>query len=204
MGLINKLTTLADAVRQKTYSTAQMTLDEMTNKILNIPEISTLIGGSIIEYSDDVSKRTNSYAFFSCQSLKKIKLTNAKYIAQHSFDTCLDLEEVEIPNVEGIGNHSFYYCEKLKYLDLQNVNSIEQFAFSDCSLLSTVVLRYNGIVRIRSGAFDRTPIKSGNGYIYVPDNIYNIYKSDSWEVGSAYENIANWVKPISELGGTII
>ena len=70
-------------------------------------------------------------------------------------------------------------------------------SFSDCASLVKFILRSEMVCTLKSvGAFIRTPIESGTGYIYVPDSLVDTYKTTTnWSTYAAQ------IKPISELEG---
>ena len=83
----------------------------------------------------------------------------------------------------------------LEAVESPAVNTIWEQVFSGCTALKTVVLRLNRVCALKQAdAFDNTPIANGTGFVYVPDNLVEQYKTaDNW---STY---ASQIKPISEL-----
>ena len=125
-----------------------------------------------------------SYAFQSCGSL-----------------TVLDLGGM---NTSKVTNMSYMAngCRALKYVNLSGwttealTNNSSMFGFS--SRLEAVVIDTPSLFRLtRPNAFSGTPI-SGNyttkGYVYVPDNLVDEYKS-----ATNWTTYANQIKPLSEL-----
>jgi hypothetical protein len=82
-------------------------------------------------------------------------------------------------NVAIIRPYAFFNCIRLNTVDLPVVTNIGARAFQS-STVRTLILRSNTVVP----AGDKyvcwgTPIKNGDGYIYVPRNLVDSYKSDS-------------------------
>ena len=79
-------------------------------------------------------------------------------------------------------------------IELPKATSIHSYSFKDCITLTSVILRSPTVCKLKhSDAFLGTPIKSGNGYIYVPDELIKQYKTaTNWSV------YANQIKPLSE------
>ena len=70
-------------------------------------------------------------------------------------------------------------------------------SFSDCAALVKFILRSESVCTLQSiGAFSRTPIESGTGYIYVPDQLVDAYKT-----ATNWVTYADQIKPISKLEG---
>ena len=116
-------------------------------------------------------------------------------IGANAFSYCQLLHTVNCPKVSSLAAGCFMYCSALQRIEFFFVDDIYGNAFSYCSKLDTLIIRYNGICKLRAtSAFNNTPIKDGTGYIYVPDDLVDTYKTTTnW---TAY---ANQIKPISEL-----
>lgn len=92
-------------------------------------------------------------------------------------------------------------CMDLTYIDTVKVNSIigiNHMAFNYCRKLANFVIYANdgtdNLCRMfNSSAFSGTPIKNKTGYIYVPDDLVENYKTaTNWSV------YASQIKPLSE------
>lgn len=123
-------------------------------------------------------------AFFSCGSL-----------------TVLDSGGLNTSNVTNM-NYFAGSCSVLKYVNLSGwttealTNNSSMFSFS--RKLEAVVIDSPSVFRLtNSNAFNGTPI-SGNyatkGYVYVPDNLVDEYKS-----ATNWATYADAIKPLSEL-----
>ena len=86
-----------------------------------------------------------------------------------------------------IGEYAFFQCTNLTRVDISSATIIRNNSFSGCSKLETLILRNANIVSLASAnALSNTLIENGTGYIYVPSNLVDDYKTDSeW---SAYDN----------------
>ena len=116
-------------------------------------------------------------------------------IDAYGFAYCKLLHTVNCPKVSSLAAGCFSYCSALQQIEFFSVDDIFGNAFSNCSKLDTLIIRYNGICRLRStNAFSNTPIKDGTGYIYVPDDLVDTYKTTT-----NWTTYANQIKPISEL-----
>ena len=106
-----------------------------------------------------------------------------------------DLVSAELPNLVSLGNWTFAYCTKLQWVKLQSATQILNYAFSGDRELTTLILGSQTVCSLDSAnVFRGTPIESGTGYIYVPDELVDKYK-----VATNWSAFANQIKPISEL-----
>lgn len=106
------------------------------------------------------------------------------------------ITEYKENRVTSIGQAALSYCQSLTTVDLPNVTSIGTTAFVGCSALTTVILRSETVcTAVNANILNNTPIKSGTGYVYVPDDLV-----DSYKAATNWSTYANQIKPISELG----
>ena len=134
------------------------------------------------------------YAFQNCIALSNVNLPECTNVDSSAFSYCEKLQNVNIPKCTIINYCVFEFCN-LKKIDLNVVEKIKYGAFSNCNLLECVkILNTETVcVLVDKSAFRETLIESGNGYIYVPDNLIEQYKTaTNWSV------FANQIKPLSE------
>ena len=125
-----------------------------------------------------------SYAFQSCGSLTVLDLGG--------------LNTSKVTNMSSMANS----CRALKYVNLSGwttealTNNSSMFSFS--SRLEAVVIDSPSLFRLtRANAFNGTPITgfyATKGYVYVPDDLVDEYKS-----ATNWTTYANQIKPLSEL-----
>ena len=168
--------------------------------------------------------RLESYTFYYCENLQTVELPDSlTYIGTNQFASCSNLEHITIPDkVTAIGDYSFQRCTKLKTIQLPvnlksiygslfrycenlteliypgDIGMISNNVMEYCSNLTKVVFPNNTKVPTLSNknSFQSTPIASGTGYIYVPDNLVNSFKTaTNWSI------YANQIKGISEMEG---
>ena len=129
-----------------------------------------------------------------CTSLLSVELPECTTVGNYAFEYCTALSNVNIPKCIKLGEFAFGSCKSLESIELPECIIISLRAFDYCTALTAVILRSPTVCRLKnSDAFLGTPIKSGNGYIYVPDELVQQYKS-------AYNWVkyANQIKPLSE------
>lgn len=140
MALTDKLSAIADAIREKTGKTATMTLDQMPTEIASIEsgggtttsgDIDAFITGTISEISSNVTT-VHEYAFYGFGNLKTANLPLATSIGDRAFYESY-LQTINAPLVTEIGDYSFGYC-RFSTVNFPNVTSIGTGAFMNGSL----------------------------------------------------------------------
>ena len=111
------------------------------------------------------------------------------------FDGCASLTTIDLPECTTIEYNAFTGCTSLTTVDLPKCTFIGNTAFAGCTNLTTIILSNNQVVTLGNiNAFNNSPIKNGIGYVYVPDNLVNSYKT-----ATNWSSYANQIKPLSEL-----
>lgn len=95
-----------------------------------------------------------------------------------------------------IGSYAFYYCAYLAKADFALVTNIGGNAFYGCNKLKKLVLRNpaKGCSLSNKNALTATPISTGTGFIYVPDDLVDGYK-----VATNWSTYATFIMPLSKL-----
>lgn len=119
------------------------------------------------------------------------------------FQDCKNLLEVNLSNfntskVKNMGQ-AFSGCILMEKIDISSFTSesltSNNFMFSGCKTLVTVIINNPNLFKITNTyIFSNTPIANGTGYVYVPDNMVETYKS-----ATNWSTYADQIKPISEL-----
>lgn len=159
-----------------------------------------------------------SYGFYDCRWLKKITIPEGiTALGNNTFNQCINLREVILPssvkstgtagfnncfnlkkiNVErftSVGTSGFRYCSGLTEIVFEDLLFIGATAFDACSKLESLVIKRGKVCTLANvNALTNTPIASGDGYIYVLDNLVDDYKAaENWV------KYANQIKPVSE------
>lgn len=155
-------------------------------------------------------------AFESCNRLQTINLPNVTDLDGGVF-TSSAIQQADFPLVTTIGDGCFHVATYLTFAnlplvtelpnnafrssairtaDFSAVTNINRTAFTDCQHLETLIIRTPSVCVISdiSVALRGSKIALGTGYIYVPDNLVDSYKTaTNWVV------LANQIKPVSEL-----
>lgn len=181
MQLTNKLTAIADSIRAKLQTSSLMTLDQMPTNIDNI-------GGHAIEdallthtltgtYINPRIELIEAYALYSNTDLTAIGLDQVTRIAGNVFYNCTSLEAVHAPVCTAMFSQCFRNCSSLVALILDNIDTVPQIT--------------------NLNIFQGTPIESGTGYIYVPNDLVDTIKNST-----AFSGIASQIKGASEIPQT--
>lgn len=166
----------------------------------------------------------SEYAFAACSELEDLLMTYddteiSSYVFQNAEKLNIDLvankatsikssviagsaiKSLTAPLVASINSGGLQKATALKRVDLggqvaDKTLSITSTVFSGCSVLDTVILRYtHGACSLsNTNAFSGTPIESGTGFIYVPDDLVETYKT-----AANWNTFANQIKSLSEL-----
>lgn len=180
-------------------------------------EMEALIKRTITSYSSDTLTSVGAFAFHSCTRLTTVSLPNATTLGTSSFNACSSLVSIELPKVTSITTQSFYgcdaletlnlpsvkttgtqgvrHCDKLTRVDFGAVTNIGALTFDSCPLLETLIVRTPSVCTLGNiSALNGTKIAGGTGYIYVPDNLIDQYKT-----ASNWSTYASQIKGLSEL-----
>ena len=118
-------------------------------------------------------------AFFSCYALSSVYLPECKTIAGQVFGWCSGLTSISLPKCEALYNRALYNTAISK-IYLPVCSNISSQAFYNCTYLNTISLGSSSVCRLfSSDAFAGTRITSSTGLIYVPDSLYEAYRTDS-------------------------
>ena len=118
-------------------------------------------------------------------------LTNT--IPHSCFSGCKALSSVSLPLTENFGDWCFSGNIVLEELMLPMAKTFSRYVFAN-SGLKKLVLPRNIVATTAADTFFNTPIANGTGYVYVPADLLNSYKSaTNWSI------IADQIRPISEM-----
>ena len=156
----------------------------------------------------DTSKITNmSNMFYNCTRLTNLDLSNFDTSNVTNmymmFNRNVSLTSVNVSgfNTNNVTNMNsmFHQCEKLTKIDISSFTSekltLNASMFAGCVKLTTLIINNPNLFKMTNSNMLRdTPIESGTGYVYVPDDMVETYKSaTNWNI------YANQIKGMSEL-----
>ena len=89
------------------------------------------------------------------------------------------LTEIRIESIT-IAEHGCRGRVQLIKVILPKVTTFQSYAFYNCSKLATIIIETNSVATLKNvNVFTNTPIANGIGYIYVPANLVESYKTAS-------------------------
>lgn len=138
----------------------------------------------------------NNNCFNGCQNVEEIHLPSGMTgTGTSGFNQCRKLKKINVENFTSVGNYGFQRCDELEKLDFYNLTQIGSSAFNECEKLATLIIRTDSVCKMANiNALTGTPIASGTGFVYVPDDLVESYKTaENWVT------YASQIKPISEL-----
>ena len=171
---------------------------------------------SLVEVNLPNVERVGIRAFQGCSGLLQVYLAKCTTLGDYAFQSCSGMSEFIAPELETTGSYAlqstgitsivlpklktagtalFYGAWKMHTCDLPVCNSITSTAFPYCSALTKLILRSSEVCALGGGSpFQNTPIEKGKGYIYVPSNLVEQYKT-----AANWSTYASQIKPLGEL-----
>lgn len=205
--LTDFLTSLANKIREKLSTSELINPQDFETKIDEINDSATkplddLLQGDLKEIKNSNVKKLRAYALSNSSNLESVNFPNLTTLNSYVFNSCNKLKNVNLPKLETLGASCFYGCKeltemifitpvsiaitsfrncsKLKKVDFTYItSSIASNSFQGCSALDTFINRKSTSISALSNvnAFSDTPIASGTGYVYVPVNLVDQYKT---------------------------
>ena len=156
-----------------------------------------------------------SYAFSTDLKLTSIELGNNVAIGSRAFEKCHFLKTLNTSKVSSIGSGAFAFCHLRKLVtsaansdmladssvgtfDLTTNNSIPNAIWRNARYLTSIIIRSETVRPLGSQAFQYTPIENGIGWIYVPSNLVDSYKTaTNWSAYASHiVSIDEFPKPL--------
>ena len=127
---------------------------------------------------------TNLTSMFSgCSAMKMVGYIHTPNVThmRHMFRNCSSLKIIPSLDTSQVTDMSnmFYNCSSLMTIPTLDTSKVTDMTsmFKMCAVLTSVTFQCADVRPYGSGMFDSTPIASGNGRIYVPDNLVQAYKT---------------------------
>lgn len=189
-----------------TISTNNRELANILNTINNLPSGSS--GSTDIEDAMIMRTLTGEYVnnritTIGNNSLRTLPISslhceNVISVAGEAVRQCNELVSIYLPKCTTLGGYSFGICPLLERVELDSVEAIKAYDFYSCPKLTIFIIRTTSKVcsLANVNAFASSGIASGTGYIYVPDDLVDSYKS-----ATNWSTYALQIKGLSELEG---
>lgn len=139
--------------------------------------------------------RTIESCFQDCYHLENVNIPLVQTIPQYCFFECTIIQNIVLQQASDIEYEAFGSCHNLKMVQLDSIKRIYDAAFFSCWALDTLIINQDKCICSLGGtqAFRGSKIDNGEGFIYVPDNLVEEYKTaTNWSI------FADQIKPLSE------
>ena len=206
---MSKATNLQYAFYHTSFGNTKLLIDKWD--ISSVKNIYGLFNGSDITEIDvsnwNVENVTDmGYMFNNCKfenldisKWKPYKLSNLTFM----FNNCQKLKEIDLSNwvvnsLKSIGS-MFWSCYALEKADISGLSNglinNTYGTFQYCSKLATLIINSRNFLNMSNiNMLQSTPIANGTGYVYVPDDMVDTYKS-----ATNWSTYASQIKGMSEL-----
>lgn len=134
-------------------------------------------------------KSAEQSAFVNCGTLENTNFQNLESLGPMAFAGCKSLRTLRFPKIKSLNTGLFINCSALEIIEFSENGNSSRLTFgngnfSHCNNLKALVLR-NGVVHTLGGTSDylSPTIEDGTGFIYVPRNYLEAYKTaTNWSV----------------------
>ena len=136
-------------------------------------------------------------------SIQEKILEDTRLDAQYHFigETKIRLIEKQITsypeenNIKTVGEYAFYNCDALTSITLPKAETIKANAFLNCKKLVEIRLPSSDFCELENvNAFANTPIETGNGFIYVPEE-----KVAAYQIRNNWKQYATKIKSLNSV-----
>lgn len=147
---------------------------------------------ALMEADFPVCTKIGNYAFQDCDALSEIDGDELLEIGSDAFKGS-SVGKIKAPKVNtfyaGFGEGAW-----MSTIDLTALSSIVTSQFYMARGLVELILRKTTLITLsKSNALEGTPLAAGIGYVYVPENLVDTYKS-----ASNWSALASQIKPIAD------
>ena len=183
MALTDKLTAIANAIREKTGKTDLLTLDDMPN------EIASIVSGGDSTMEDGLITRT----------LTEYKNNRVVTVGSYGLANFASLEKVTLPMAETLGTYAFDNDTSLKTIDILGGGTLSGSLASPCLLncenLTAIIMRNeNAVTKLQSLIF---PFYAGEA------NITRNFTRSQWNTYGTVGREENWTGLTPRMKGSI-
>ncbi len=223
------LTAVADAIRERAGVTEKMVFPDgfvsTAGKLVNpSPYLASILNKTITDIvcedevtsiqSDWMESNTNlvsvsmpglvtmgNECFYLCSKLESVNFPALVTMGSSAINGTA-IKELYLPSLETITGWGYAFGNN-QYLTKVDFSKLKAFLASDlsgCVLLSAVILRSASVCSLpNTNVFNRTPVASGTGYIYVPKALVDSYKAaTNW---STYASQIRAIEDYPEITG---
>ena len=153
----DELTSLADAIREKSGATGELSVADMKVAVEGISGgdngvVAALIDRSVTEIEMPRGVTTiGASAFMRCNNLQKVVFNDVTSIASYAFSICNSLKKIDLPNGLKILDFAVFQNTKLEEISLPNtLQELAQFSLGGTALTNIVLP--NSVTKIHASA----------------------------------------------------
>lgn len=141
-----------------------------------------------------------SYGFYYCSSLLELNFPKVTTIELNAFSDCKAATIARFNSLKKIITDVVRSLTTMKIVYIPNIESISGAPFADCTGLEAIVITQTNTIATlaTTNVFVRSGIANGTGFVYVPDNLVESYKS-----ATNWSSFATQIKGLSELPNDI-
>ena len=161
--------------------------------------------------SFQLCRNFNPVRFPKCKSIGSSAFANSSYVysidfpvletaGTGCFNSLIMITEVYLPELQAIPQTCFTWCTSLVTAEFLKITSIGANAFQHCSKLASLIIRTDSVCSlVNTNAFATSGVLNKTGYIYVPRNLVDSYKTaTNW---SAYADQIRAIEDYPEITG---
>lgn len=139
-------------------------------------------------YNNNTIVNLGAYKFYGDDGITGVSCENLQTIGSDCFYDCDGIYSVYLPSIRSINSYAFRNCNYLQRVELgENLNSMENYIFENCNNLKRVIIRNpNRVPDIGSDLFKNSSITNGTGFVFVPNELIESYRSHG--IWSKYAN----------------
>lgn len=160
----------------------------------NTKDIGLMLSGHLEHFYNNYALSLKMYCFYKVYSLISASLPKVEIVNEEAFNSCTNLINPHLPKAKTLKRGSFKHCWHLERADFPSVTLIANEVFYGDTMLKTIVIGTTRCTLEHSNSFMNTKIGNGEGYIYVPDEAVEWYKT-----ATNWSTYASQIKGISEL-----
>lgn len=178
-------------------------------KAESVDMLNGVLDRSITSLTTDATM-LDDHALYNCKKLVELNIPQVETIGMNAL-SYTRITKIYAPKVTSVTNSGMHYCQGLKTADFLALNKISNNAFACCYSLTALIIRSETICTLGNtnafsycyhilGTRNSTHNPSGlkDGYIYVPDDLVDSYKS-----ATNWSTYADQIKPLSEYEGDL-
>lgn len=149
---------------------------------------------TITSYSNYRITKIGNFGFRDCRTITKLIVPNVTRIEAYGCGSCAGLKEVDFSSLEFIGQQGLANLN-IDAITLPSITQIGEQGFYGTTINKLIITQVNSVCALsNANGFSNSSIAKGTGYIYVPDELVDSYKS-----ATNWSTYADQIKGLSEL-----